>query len=167
MDVDLPVLSISKKIRDRSTTVEDERERHKYLLWSSHSTFPAMTPAVQSGGSGRFINPKLKQSMTRIITLLISNKHAELFRRPVTKKEAPDYEDAVQHPTDLTTIQRAVKAGQIVSWDELERELRKMLANCVVYNRPGTGAYKTARLVRMHWPSGWQKLTCLTDAEGG
>jgi len=112
-----------------------------------------MTPAVQSGGSGRFSNPKLKQLMTQIVTLLISTEHAEIFRRPVTKKEAPDYEQAVQHPTDLTTIQRAIKAGQIVSWDELERELRRMLANCCVYNRPGTGAYKTAKLVRMRWHS--------------
>jgi len=107
-----------------------------------------MTPALPSG-SGRFSNPKLKQSMIRIASLLSSNKHAEIFRRPVTKKEAPDYAQAVQRPTDLTAIQRAIKAGQIASWDELERELRKMLANCCVYNRPGTGAYETAKLVRM------------------
>jgi hypothetical protein len=110
-----------------------------------------MTAAVQSGGSRRFSNPKLKQPMTHIVTLLNSNKHAEIFRRPVTKKEAPDYGQAIRHPTDLTTIQRAIKAGQIVSWDELERELRRMLANCCVYNRPGTNAYEAAKLVSFHW----------------
>jgi Bromodomain len=109
-----------------------------------------MTPAVQSGSSGRFSNPKLKQAMAKFVNLLINSEDAEIFRRPVKKRDAPDYERAVQHPTDLATIQRATKAGQIVSWDELERELRRMLANCCVYNRPGTGAYKTARLVRIH-----------------
>lgn len=130
MDVDLPPPTITKRVRDRSSTIEDE----------------PMTPAVPSSAVGRS-NNKLKQSMTPIINLLNNNKHAELFRRPVTKKDAPDYTQAVQRPTDLGTISRAIKSGHIVSWDELERELRRMLANCCVYNRPGTDAYETAKLM--------------------
>ena len=148
MDVDLPGPSLSKRI-SRSSTVEDERVYFKsYTQDVAHSFYLARTPAVPSSATGRSSN-KLKQSMTQIVILLNSNNHAELFRRPVTKKDAPDYAQAVQRPTDLAAIQRSIKAGHIQSWDELERELRRMLANCCVYNRPGTSAYKTAKLVRM------------------
>jgi len=106
----------------------------------------AMTPAVASGGA-RIVNPRLRQPMSAIVNLLMNNKHSELFRRPVSKKDAPDYAQAVLKPIDLATIQRNVKAGKIGSWDELERDLRRMLANCFIYNRPGTTAYENAKLV--------------------
>jgi hypothetical protein len=106
----------------------------------------AMTPAVASGG-GRIANPRLRPAMTQIVSLLTNSKHSELFRRPVSKKDAPDYAQAVLKPMDLATIQRNIKAGKIGSWDELQRDLRMMLANCFIYNRPGTTAYENAKLV--------------------
>lgn len=86
--------------------------------------------------------------MTSIVTLLMNNHLSEIFRRPVTKKDAPDYARAVLRPIDLATIQRNIKAGKYGSLGELERDLRKMLANCFVYNKPGTDAHDTAKQVR-------------------
>jgi hypothetical protein len=106
----------------------------------------AMTPAVASAG-GRIANPRLRQAMTQIVTLLISSKNSELFQRPVSHKDAPDYEHAVRRPIDLATIQRNIKAGKVGSWGELQRDLRMMLANCFIYNRPGTTVYENAKLV--------------------
>ncbi|CAG8768947.1 9714_t:CDS:2, partial [Acaulospora colombiana] len=117
IDGDLPV---SKSKREKSMTVDDEP-------------------------SGRPVSSKLRPSMTQTMMLLNGEKYADIFRKPVTKKDAPDYAQAVLRPIDLGTIQKAIKAGSISSWEELEKDLMRMLANCCVYNRPGTEAHETAR----------------------
>jgi hypothetical protein len=108
-----------------------------------------MTPAVAASGLGRAINPRTRQAMFSMVQLLTGNKNAEIFQKPVTKKDAPDYAQAVLRPTDLSTIQKAIKSGAIATWEELERDLTRMLANSCVYNKPGTQAYDSARLVRV------------------
>lgn len=85
--------------------------------------------------------------MSQMVALLMGSKHAEIFQRPVTKKDAPDYAQAVLRPTDLSTIQKSIKAGVIATWEELERDLTRMLANSCVYNKPGTDAYESAKAV--------------------
>lgn len=99
-----------------------------------------MTAAVASGSRSS------SKAMTEIVTLLTNSRHSEIFRKPVSKKDAPDYTQAVLKPMDLATILRNVKSRRIGSWDELQRDLRKMLANCCIYNRPGTTAYESAKL---------------------
>lgn len=108
-----------------------------------------MTPAIAVSGGNRAINPKTRQAMFQMVQLLTGSKNAEIFQRPVTKKDAPDYAQAVLRPTDLSTIQKGIKSGAIVTWEELERDLIRMLANSCVYNKPGTDAYESARLVRI------------------
>ncbi|CAG7848388.1 SubName: Full=Uncharacterized protein {ECO:0000313/EMBL:CCA72829.1} [Serendipita indica DSM 11827] len=137
MEVDQP--QVSKRIRDRSMTIEDELSTPAVQPPASRSTAASTATAAP--------HPRLRQSMTQILTLLSQNKHADIFRRPVTVKEAPEYAKAVRKPIDLATIQRAVKAGQYRSWDELERDLRRMLANCFVFNKPGTEAHESAKLI--------------------
>ncbi|CCA72829.1 hypothetical protein PIIN_06765 [Serendipita indica DSM 11827] len=137
MEVDQP--QVSKRIRDRSMTIEDEPSTPAVQPPASRSTAASTATAAP--------HPRLRQSMTQILTLLSQNKHADIFRRPVTVKEAPEYAKAVRKPIDLATIQRAVKAGQYRSWDELERDLRRMLANCFVFNKPGTEAHESAKLI--------------------
>lgn len=117
-----------------------------------------MTPAIPTPASGRPVNPKLRPSMTQTMMLLNGEKYADIFRKPVTKKDAPDYHQAVLRPVDLGGIQKNIKAGSISSWEELERELMRMLANCCVYNRPGTEAHTTARQVGIFSATYQQKL---------
>ena len=161
MEVDQPPSTTTKRLRDGSMTIEDERTflciqgiptTDPNLACASPASTPAVQPPSRSRAASTATVPatlRLRQSMTQIITLLNQSKHADIFRRPVTTKEAPDYAKAVRKPTDLTAIQRAAKAGQYRTWDELERDLRRMLANCCVFNKPGTEAYDSAKQVRI------------------
>ncbi|KAG8834068.1 hypothetical protein FRC17_009631 [Serendipita sp. 399] len=139
MEVDLPPTTPhARKTRDRSTTVDDE---------SAQATTSRTTTTAAAAASASAPNPRLRQSMTQFLLMLMQSEHSEIFRKPVTSRDAPDYAQAVKRPVDLTSIQKAVKMVQIRSWDELERDLRRMLANCCMFNRPKTGAFELAKLV--------------------
>ncbi|KAG8788242.1 hypothetical protein FRC15_005412 [Serendipita sp. 397] len=135
MEVGVPPMTANtRRTRDRSATVEDELP----LATATRTTATA---------SSSIANPRLRQSMTQFMLLLTQSDHSEIFRKAVTARDAPDYARAVKRAVDLTSIQKAIKAGQIRSWDELERDLRRMLANCCMFNKPKTGAFELAKLM--------------------
>ena len=85
--------------------------------------------------------------MTALVDQLQSSEYSDPFKRAVTLKDAPDYNEVVKKPTDLSSIGKKVKGGTIRSWEELERELWLMMANCYVYNRPGSEVLDAANSV--------------------
>ena len=101
----------------------------------------AQTP-VTATPSKQFI-----KAMSALVDQLQSSEYSDPFRRAVTLKDAPDYDEVVKKPIDLSTIGKKVKGGTIRSWAELERELWLMMANCYVYNRPGSEVLEAANSV--------------------
>ena len=85
--------------------------------------------------------------MSALVDQLQSSEYSDPFKRAVTLKDAPDYNEVVKKPTDLSSIGKKVKGGTIRSWEELERELWLMIANCYVYNRPGSEVLDAANSV--------------------
>ena len=87
------------------------------------------------------------KAMSALVDQLQSSDYSEPFKRAVTSKDAPDYNEVVKKPTDLNAIAKKVKSGTIRSWEELERELWLIMANCYVYNRPGSEVLDAANSV--------------------
>ena len=108
----------------------------------------AQTP-VTATPSKQFI-----KTMSALVDQLQSSEYSDPFKRAVTLKDAPDYNEVVKKPTDLSSIGKKVKGGTIRSWEELERELWLMIANCYVYNRPGSEVLDAANSVSVKFACG-------------
>jgi hypothetical protein len=115
--------------------------RFKFTLYAVSDSFAAQTPLTATP------NKQFIKAMSALVDQLQSSDYSEPFKRAVTLKDAPDYNDVVKKPMDLTAIAKKVKSGSIRSWEELERELWLMMANCYVYNRPGSEVLEAANSV--------------------
>lgn len=64
--------------------------------------------------------------------------------RPVTKKEAPDYFDVIEHPMDLSTIQSSLNNMGYKHNKELIDDILLMFRNCERYNDERSNIYAGA-----------------------
>ncbi|KAK9469423.1 hypothetical protein V1512DRAFT_200739 [Lipomyces arxii] len=95
------------------------------------------SPATPVGSStaARISNKKFQALVAPLLSNISSNRSASFFTSPVNENDAPDYYYLILQPTDLRTIKAMVKDGRIQNSTELEREIMKMFANAVMYNR--------------------------------
>jgi len=125
---------------DQDSPIETTRSKRKASekAPTAEQEEPPQTP-VTATPSKHFI-----KAMSALVDQLQSSEYSDPFKRAVTLKDAPDYNEVVKKPTDLSAIGKKVKAGVIRSWEELERDLWLMLANCYVYNRSGSEVLEAA-----------------------
>ncbi|PRQ29401.1 putative chromatin remodeler Bromodomain family [Rosa chinensis] len=57
-----------------------------------------------------------------------------LFLKPVSKKEAPDYRDIIEHPMDLSTIKVKVRNMEYKSREQFRQDVRQIAFNAHKYN---------------------------------
>lgn len=57
-----------------------------------------------------------------------------LFRKPVPKKDAPDYHYYVQRPMDLSTIRERVRKLKYNSRSEFRQDVQQIADNAHIYN---------------------------------
>lgn len=57
-----------------------------------------------------------------------------LFLKPVSKKDAPDYHDIIQHPMDLSTIKEKVRKLQYRSREDFRHDVWQITYNAHIYN---------------------------------
>ncbi|KAK9429485.1 hypothetical protein V1505DRAFT_373887 [Lipomyces doorenjongii] len=93
------------------------------------------SPAASAGLTPRPTNRKFQALVAPLLANISSNRSASFFTNPVNENDAPNYHNLVYEPTDLRTIKGMVKEGRIQNSSELEREIMKMFANAVMYNR--------------------------------
>lgn len=74
---------------------------------------------------------RFQQLSVPLITQISSHRIASMFTTPV---DEPDYDRVVKQATDLKSITRQIKAGEVKSVDELELRMQVMFTNAVVYN---------------------------------
>eukprot|EP01118_Nematostelium_gracile_P006168 TRINITY_DN1982_c0_g1_i1.p1 TRINITY_DN1982_c0_g1~~TRINITY_DN1982_c0_g1_i1.p1 ORF type:complete len:295 (-),score=65.69 TRINITY_DN1982_c0_g1_i1:29-913(-) len=75
--------------------------------------------------------------------------HKEIFREEVSAEDVPDYYDYVKIPMAFSTIKK--KLENYTSMDEFQEDIRQMVENALVYNRPETVYYHEAR--KIEWMS--------------
>ncbi|EJD53604.1 hypothetical protein AURDEDRAFT_110416 [Auricularia subglabra TFB-10046 SS5] len=98
----------------------------------------------------RMADSDAQKQFQKFITVLHSeisgHRTGNIFHRPVTKAEAPDYYDIVKRPMDLGTIKRRfTKSNEISNPIEYQRDLNLMFCNSLMYNRPNSDLHEMAR----------------------
>ncbi|TFK50878.1 hypothetical protein OE88DRAFT_1660007 [Heliocybe sulcata] len=68
----------------------------------------------------------------RMVT--VDNRDAEPFLKPVSRAEAPDYNDVIPNPMDLQTMLKKVKQKSYKSKKEFKDDLDLIWSNCLTYN---------------------------------
>lgn len=144
MEQDSPIETTrsKRKASEKAPTAEQEEPRKFRSAVAIVSDNSAAQTPVTATPSKQFI-----KAMSALVDQLQSSEYSDPFKRAVTLKDAPDYNEVVKRPTDLSAIGKKVKSGVIRSWEELERELWLMMANCYVYNRPGSEVLEAANSV--------------------
>ncbi|KAK9367739.1 hypothetical protein V1509DRAFT_625164 [Lipomyces kononenkoae] len=102
---------------------------------SPQTTEAKSSPAAPAGATPRPTNRKFQALVAPLLANISSNRSASFFTNPVNENDAPNYYNLIYEPTDLRTIKTMVKEGRIQSSSELEREIMKMFANAVMYNK--------------------------------
>jgi hypothetical protein len=84
-----------------------------------------------------------------VLESIAAHRVAQMFfLEPVTETVAKGYTAAVKQPMCLTEIRRLLHAGEIVSIEQLYRNLWLMLANAFVFNAPGSEVYQSTETLR-------------------
>ena len=77
---------------------------------------------------------ELSNILEKIIDHLRGLSGSLLFLKPVTKKDAPDYLDFIQHPMDLGTIRDKVRKMVYRNRDEFRHDVAQIKQNAHLYN---------------------------------
>lgn len=98
----------------------------------------------------RTADPDAQKQFQKFITVLHTeisgHRTGNIFHKPVTKAEAPDYYDVVKRPMDLSTIKRRfAKSNEISDPIEYQRDLNLMFCNSLMYNRPNSDLHQMAK----------------------
>lgn len=88
------------------------------------------------------------QNMIGMLHSQISqHRSGNVFSVPVKAVEAPGYYDIVKDPINLKTIKTRIKDGKITTSSQYRRDIYKVFANAMMYNRPGSEVYIMANEV--------------------
>ncbi|KAH0476718.1 MAG: hypothetical protein KVP17_002901 [Porospora cf. gigantea B] len=85
-----------------------------------------------------------------LIRSLKQNEDAWPFLAPVDWKamELLDYPTVINHPMDLSTVEKNVKAGDYSTSAEVLEDIDQIWSNCVLYNGEGSDYAKMAENMR-------------------
>lgn len=77
--------------------------------------------------------------MANILECIVESLRARieisyLFLKPVSKKEAPDYRNIIQHPMDLSTIKVKVRNLEYKSREQFRQDVWQIACNAHRYN---------------------------------
>lgn len=78
--------------------------------------------------------------MSALVRKLLNMDESFYFRRPVDPiaDGIPTYYQEIQHPMDLGTMQMKLNNGMYRYQSELNADFEQIVANCRIFNPPGT-----------------------------
>ncbi|RZC44273.1 hypothetical protein C5167_037223, partial [Papaver somniferum] len=83
------------------------------------------------GGGGQV---GLSNALEDILDGLKNSEVSYLFLKPVSKKDAPDYLDIIEHPMDLSTIRDKVRRMEYKTREEFRQDVWQITYNAHMYN---------------------------------
>ncbi len=95
----------------------------------------SITPGPSTPMNVAAVDKKWFSIVSPVISNIASHKSASFFANRVNENVAPDYYSLIYNPTDLRTIKASLKDGRIANSAQLEREICRMFANSLMYNR--------------------------------
>ena len=72
--------------------------------------------------------------MNKVLAKILQSKYAWPFKEPVSEEDAPDYNQIIEHPMDLNTIQLRINKKVYKSRAEFQDDLELIVSNCLKYN---------------------------------
>jgi chromatin structure-remodeling complex subunit RSC1/2 len=83
---------------------------------------------------------------------------SKLFQRKVNKRALPDYYTVIKEPMALSTIKAKISGKEYKSFPDFVRDFALVSHNAQVYNRPDSGAYIDALVIKDVLEQELQKL---------
>ncbi|KAL7016182.1 hypothetical protein ACKWTF_009954 [Chironomus riparius] len=137
----------------QGSSVDKKKKGRPRIHPVSSSTSPAPTPTPQASKFYKFPNnPALKKKLMAIHKHLMEysfdgRQPAEPFLEKPSKKLYPDYYTIIQHPIDMTCIQKNIENDRYGTVDDIVGDYRLMFNNCRKYNEENSMIYDDANML--------------------
>jgi len=123
-------LKESKSMKKRQLKVMEEEEEYSESKGRSSSRTTPSGKALKK----RKNDGDMEDRLIQVWDTIVKHRHAAIFRYPVTKDEAEDYDEIIDKRMDLETIKSHIHSGEIGSPHDIWNSLSLMFENARVYN---------------------------------
>lgn len=90
-------------------------------------------------------DPEAKVIYLNTLDKLLKSEHSAIFTGPVDANLYPDYYKIITQPMDLAEIRRKVEANEYPTPQFFHNDIRKIITNCLKFNKKGTFGYSAGR----------------------
>ncbi|TIC24456.1 hypothetical protein E3Q11_03639 [Wallemia mellicola] len=148
--IDTPRSSEDMQIDQKHEEVKETRRTSKRKSTAGDTASKTPDDSINLGNKRKKLTLDDGQKKTQKILLLClqeitAHKAGTIFTQPIRKNEAPGYYDVVYSPTDLSTIKKKIRDGQIVTIQQFRANILLMFANSIMYNPPSSDIHQMAQ----------------------
>jgi protein polybromo-1 len=153
-------------------TPSEKRKKGRPRLNPIASTSPAPSIITSTPSTGKFIkfpsNPVMKKKLMALHKILIdftieNRSLIEPFIEKPSKKLYPDYYQIIQHPIDMSTIEKNIETDRYGTVDDVVGDYRLMFNNCRKYNEENSMIYDDANRLEKLLNQKLKELSGVTD----
>ncbi|RDI84002.1 putative transcription initiation factor TFIID subunit [Venturia inaequalis] len=118
------------------------------------SKSPSPIPTTEFGQDGSTVTDSQWAAMQTVLSFIYQYRTPEgedpskLFQRKVNKRVLPDYYSVIKEPMALSTIKANIHSKVYKSFEAYVRDFALVSHNAQVYNRPDSGAYQDALIIK-------------------
>ena len=129
-----------------------------------NSRSPSPLPSTETGQDGSTITDDQWAGMQTVLNNIYAYRTADgedpskLFQRKVNKRALPDYYSVIKEPMALSAIKAKINGKEYKTFAQFVRDFALVPHNAQVYNRPDSGAYQDALIIKTVLEQELQKL---------
>lgn len=96
---------------DSGTATRHSSKRKRGDIFDAEETPPARGISIHLNMNQVMTTKNFPRTAQTILQDIATHKHASLFAKPLTERDAPGYKDLIYRPQDLKTIKSAISQG--------------------------------------------------------
>jgi chromatin structure-remodeling complex subunit RSC1/2 len=118
------------------------------------SRSPSPIPTTEFGQDGSTVTDSQWAAMQTVLNFIYQYRTpdgedpSKLFQRKVNKRVLPDYYSVIKEPMALSTIKANIHSKVYKNFEGYVRDFALVSHNAQVYNRPDSGAYQDALIIK-------------------